>query len=64
MADLPSALLRPITWDQGTAMTRQLTITRLLGAPAYFCDSHAPRQRGSNENMNGLLRDYFRQAPI
>jgi IS30 family transposase len=59
MADLPQVLLRSITWDQGTEMARHLTITRSLDAPVYFCDSHSPWQRGSNENMNGLLRDYF-----
>jgi transposase, IS30 family len=59
MGDLPAGLLRSITWDQGTEMARHLTITRSLGAPVYFCDSHSPWQRGSNENTNGLLRDYF-----
>ena len=59
MAGLPPVLLRSITWDQGTEMARHLTITRSLDAPVYFCDSHSPWQRGSNENMNGLLRDYF-----
>lgn len=59
MADLPPALLRSITRDQGTEMARHRTITRSLGAPVYFCDSHSPWQRGSNENANGLLRDYF-----
>lgn len=59
MADLPTQLLRSITWDQGTEMARHLTITETLGAPVYFCDSRSPWQRGSNENMNGLLRDYF-----
>jgi transposase, IS30 family len=59
MADLPAALLRSITWDQGTEMARHLTIARSLGAPVYFCDSRSPWQRGSNENTNGLLRDYF-----
>ncbi|MDR7173085.1 IS30 family transposase [Nocardia kruczakiae] len=59
MRDLPPALLRSITWDQGTEMARHVTIARSLGAPIYFCDSHSPWQRGSNENANGLLRDYF-----
>jgi len=59
MADLPAALLRSITWDQGTEMARHLTITGSLGPPVYFCDSRSPWQRGSNENMNGWLRDYF-----
>jgi IS30 family transposase len=59
MAHLPPAMLRSITWDQGTEMARHLTITKSLGAPVYFCDSRSPWQRGSNENMNGLLRDYF-----
>jgi transposase, IS30 family len=59
LAGLPPALLRSITWDQGTEMAHHLTITRSLGVPVFFCDSHSPWQRGSNENMNGLLRDYF-----
>jgi transposase, IS30 family len=40
-------------------MAHHLEISRSLGALVYFCDSHSPWQRGSNENMNGLLRDYF-----
>jgi transposase, IS30 family len=59
MAGPPPVLLRSITWDQGTEMARHPRITRSLGAPVYFCDSHSPWQRGSNENTNGLLRDYF-----
>ncbi|PJI94828.1 IS30 family transposase [Luteimicrobium subarcticum] len=59
MADLPADLMRSITWDQGTEMAQHPTITATLGAPVYFCDSHSPWQRGSNENMNGVLRQYF-----
>ncbi|MGH2879319.1 MAG: IS30 family transposase [Solirubrobacteraceae bacterium] len=59
MGDLPGTLLRSITWDQGTEMARHLNITKSLGVPVYFCDSRSPWQRGSNENTNGLLRDYF-----
>lgn len=59
MADLPKGLLRSITWDQGQEMARHLEISQPLGIPVYFCDSHTPWQRGSNENANGLLRDYF-----
>lgn len=59
MRDLPAGLIRSITWDQGTEMARHLRISTDLGAPVYFCDPHAPWQRGSNENSNGLLRQYF-----
>jgi transposase, IS30 family len=59
MRDLPPTLMRSITWDQGTEMARHLATTDKLGAPVYFCDSRSPWQRGSNENTNGLLRDYF-----
>lgn len=58
MADLLPALPRSITWDQGTEMARHADITAELGVPVHFCDAHAPRQRGSNENINGLLRQY------
>jgi len=59
MQDLPPALMRSITWDQGTEMARHLATTNKLGAPVYFCDSRSPWQRGTNENTNELLRDYF-----
>lgn len=59
MQDLPSELMRSITWDQGTEMARHLATADKLGAPVYFCDSRSPWQRGTNENTNGLLRDYF-----
>lgn len=59
MQDLPSGLMRSITWDQGTEMARHVATSDKLNAPVYFCDSRSPWQRGSNENTNGLLRDYF-----
>jgi IS30 family transposase len=59
LGDLPPEVLRSITWDQGTEMARHTMISKSLGVPVFFCDSHSPWQRGSNENTNGLLRDYF-----
>lgn len=59
LGELPAPLRRSITWDQGTEMARHLAISATLGTKVYFCDSRSPWQRGSNENTNGLLRDYF-----
>jgi IS30 family transposase len=59
VGDLPRQPVRPITWDQGTGMARHIEITESLKSPIYFCDSHSPWQRGSNENTDRLLRDYF-----
>jgi IS30 family transposase len=59
LGDLPSTLRRSIAWDQSAEMAHHLSITETPGAPVYFCDSRSPWQRGSNENTNGLLRDYF-----
>jgi IS30 family transposase len=59
LAGLPSRLRRTLTWDQGKELALHQQITASTGADIFFCDAHAPWQRGSNENMNGLLRDYF-----
>jgi transposase, IS30 family len=59
MAQLPAILRKTLTWDQGREMANHIAIAEAAQLDIYFCDPHSPWQRGSNENTNGLLRQYF-----
>ena len=59
LAPLPAQLRRSLTWDQGSEMALHAEITQTLGLPVFFCEKASPWQRPSNENTNGLLRQYF-----
>jgi transposase, IS30 family len=59
LESVPAGLRRTLTWDQGKELAQHQQVTVATGTGVFLCDPHSPWQRGSNENMNGLLRDYF-----
>jgi transposase, ISlxx5 len=59
IAGLPQDLRRTLTWEQGAEIAKTKELTKKTTINVYFADPHSPWQRGSNKNINGLLRDYF-----
>lgn len=64
LRSLPDGQARSVTWDQGVELHRHREITQATGVPVYFADPRSPWQRGSNENLNKLLREYFPRGTV
>lgn len=59
MQQIPTAVRRTLTWDQGKELAQHQRLAQEIGVPIYFCDPKSPWQRGKNENTNGLIRQWF-----
>jgi IS30 family transposase len=57
--DMPANLRKSITWDQGIEMAQHAALTLATDIPVYFAHAHSPWERGTNENTNGIVREYF-----
>jgi IS30 family transposase len=56
---MPEQYRKSLTWDRGMELAKHAELTKIIGIPVYFCDPQCPGQRGTNENTNGLIRQYF-----
>ena len=64
LADVPHSLRLSLTWDQGSELAQHCKIASELGLEVYCCDPHSPWRRGTNENTNGLLRQYMPKGTV